>query len=363
MKRITYISSLKEKLSLSEIELIGQQARIKNEVVGITGILIYFDNLFFQIIEGGEDEIDALFMLIKSDHRHQNLLCLKADVDVNTRYFPEWSMKVINLDQRTDELTLPIKLLLQALIDSHHVIEKYTQSSILKTISEGINPLLLQPKQVERIIIFGDIISYSTLSEQLSIEDVFLVLNSYFEVCTRIITKKGGEVNKFIGDGLMAYFNGNDADKAIEACLEILEELEQVRKHAPDNSPLSLLYSGYGIAKGNVIEGNMGSDIKMDYTIIGDAVNTASRLESHTRIIEKSIVISELVKSCCKKDWDFVRMGQFYLKGRREHTAVYTLKNNLVDNFKDSEDLEVRIGEYVERNYKFRTTEMDSSCQ
>ncbi len=351
MKRITYISSLKEKLSLNEIESIGKKARLKNQTIGVTGILIYFNDLFFQIIEGGDQEIDGLYAEIKSDPRHRDLLCLKAESDLTMRYFPEWSMKVVNLNERTDELSLPIKLLLQALIDSHQVIEKYTQSSVLKVISEGINPLKLQPKQVERIIIFGDIISYSTLSEQLSIEDVFLVLNSYFEVCTRIITQKGGEVNKFIGDGLMAYFNGDDADKAIEASLEILKELEQVRKNSSAKSPLSLLYSGYGIAKGNVIEGNMGSDIKMDYTIIGDAVNTSSRLESHTRFVEKSIVISELVKDGCKVDWDFIRMGQFYLKGKLEHTAVYTLKNDLVDNFKDAEDLEVRIGEYVKRNY------------
>ncbi len=351
MRRITYISRLKEKLSLSEIESIGEAAKTKNDALGITGILIYFNDLFFQIIEGGANEIDDLYKSIKSDDRHQDILCLKGEFDLKLRYFPHWSMKVINLDKRTDELTLPIKLLLQALIDSHQVIEKYTQSSVLKVISGGINPLLIQPKQVDRIIVFGDVISYSTLSEQLSIEDVFLVLNSYFEVCTRIITKKGGEVNKFIGDGLMAYFDGDDADEAIEACLEILEELDQVRKLATSDSPLSLLYSGYGIAKGNVIEGNMGSDIKMDYTIIGDAVNTASRLESHTRFIEKSIVISELVKASCKKERDFIRMGKFYLKGKREHTAVYTLKDNLVDNFKEAADLPERIEAYVNRNY------------
>jgi len=349
MKRITYISKLKEKLSFSEIDKLGKIFQKNNQAKNITGTLIYFNHLFFQIIEGNEKDIDTLFNKIKDDHRHEDILALKSENEINERFFPDWSMKLTNLDHTTDELSLPIKLLFQALIDSHLVIEKYTQPSVLKIISDGINPLMIQPKELERIVVFGDILSYSSMAEQLCIEDVFLLINTYFEVCTRIITKKGGEVNKFIGDGFMAYFSGDNADLALEACLEILEELRQLRMTVPANSPLSLLYSGYGIDKGMVLEGNMGSEIKMDYTIIGDAVNTASRLEGHTRVVEKSIVLSELVKTSCKKKWDFIRLGQFYLKGQREHTAVYSINNKLVDNFKDKEDLSTRIDSFAKK--------------
>jgi len=352
MKRITYISKLKAKLSFSEIDELGKIFEKNNRTKKITGTLIYFNNLFFQIIEGTEKDIDLLFNKIKGDHRHEDILALKLENDISERYFPDWSMKLTNLDQKTDELSLPIKLLLQALIDSHMVIEKYTQPSVLKIISNGLNPVMIQPKEVERIIVFGDILSYSSLAEQLNIEDVFLLINSYFEICTRIITKKGGEVNKFIGDGFMAYFNGDNADFALEACIEILEDLRQLRITVSANSPLSLLYSGYGIDKGMVIEGNMGSEIKMDYTIIGDAVNTASRLEDHTRVVEKSIVLSELVKTSCKKKWDFIRLGQFYLKGQQEHTAVYSINHKLVNNFKDKENLLDRIAAFAMKSKK-----------
>lgn len=349
MKRITYISKLKAKLSFSEIEKLGKSFEKNNRTKNITGTLIYFNNLFFQIIEGNEKDIDTLYHKIKGDHRHEDVLALKLENEISTRYFPDWSMKLTNLDQKTDEFTLPIKLLLQALIDSHMVIEKYTQPSVLKIISNGLNPVMIKPKEVERIVVFGDILSYSTLAEQLNIEEVFLLINSYFEICTRIITKKGGEVNKFIGDGFMAYFNADHADLALEACVEILEELNLLRNTASATSPLSLLYSGYGIDKGIVIEGNMGSEIKMDYTIIGDAVNTAARLEDHTRVVEKSIVLSELVKTSCTKKWDFIRLGQFYLKGQREHTAVYSINHKLVDNFKDKENLTTRIVDFAKK--------------
>lgn len=349
MKRITYISKLKGDLSFSKIEELGKISQKKNQSVQITGTLVCFNNLFFQIIEGEDLEIDELYKKIKSDHRHEDILVLKSEDNIDKRFFPNWSMKVTNLDYNTDELSLPIKLLLQALVDSHLLIEKYTQPSVLKIIRDGINPLIMEPKEVERIILFGDIISYSYIAEQLSMKDVFLLLNTYFEICTRVITAKGGEVNKFIGDGLMAYFDGDAADYALEACIEILEELKQLRDTVPIHSPLSLLYSGYGLSKGKVLEGNMGSEIKMDYTLIGDAVNKAARLESHTRVVKKSIVLSELVKSSCQKEWDFIRLGQFYSEGNREQIVVYSINNELLYHYKDKENLSSEIEEFAKR--------------
>lgn len=351
MKRITYISRLKHSLSLTEIEAIGKSAGINNRKEEITGILLYFNNLFFQIIEGEDNAINNLFDIIKQDERHQDVLCLKSEENVTERYFPEWEMKLVNLDGRNDELSRPVKLLLQALLDSHTIVEKYTQSSVLKIISRGLNPLNTAPKQIERVILFGDIFSYTYMSEELNVEDVFLVINTYFEICTRIITEKGGEVNKYIGDGLMAYFDINNADGAIEACVEILDELHELRKNSTQSSPLKLLYSGFGMAQGKVLEGNMGSDIKMDYTIIGDAVNRASRLEGHTRVVEKALVIAEDVKNNCKKEWDFLRLGQFFLKGNKGHTAVYTVNTLPASHFNDSDQLTQRINNLVELRY------------
>ncbi len=245
-------------------------------------------------------------------------------------------MKIINLDNNVDELIRPIKILLQSITESHTIIEQYTQPSVLKILNKGINPLFVPPTPVKKIILFADIVSYSTISERMTIEDVFLILNTYFEICSRIILSKGGEVNKFLGDGLMAYFKVEQADDSIQACLDIMAELKKLRSSSAPHSPLRLLNSGFGLAQGKVIEGNMGSSFKTDYTIIGDAVNTASRLEELTREVNRSLVLSESLKRSTKKPWIFVNLGKYSLKGKEKYTKVYSIDHELVNNLKEN---------------------------
>lgn len=242
-------------------------------------------------------------------------------------------MKTINLDTTNDELMRPIKTLLQTLVESHTIIERYTQPTVLNILNSGINPLTVMPQLVERIIIFGDIVSYSLISETLTLDHVMLLLNTYFEICSRVIMRWGGEINKFIGDSVMAYFPVDHADQAIHACADILAELAHVQATAGTDSPLQLLYTGFGMAHGTVIEGNMGSAVKMDYTIIGDAVNVAARLEGLTRQLEHALVLSDTVKQHTREDWDFVSLGTHELVGKQSMIELYSIDNPLVRDF------------------------------
>ena len=336
MKRITYISRISHPLSIKEIEAIGNISSQNNLQVNITGLLVYFEKLFFQIIEGEDKEVDQLFKKIGKDPRHSDILRLKTEYEVRERLFPTWSMKTINLDHNVDELLRPIKILLQSVLESHSIIEKYTQPTILKILNKGINPLTVIPRPVEKIILFSDIVSYSAISEKRPIEDMLLILNTYFKICSQIISKNGGEVNKFIGDGLMAYFDIEQADNAIHSCLEILEALQNLRQNATENSPLQFLYSGFGLAQGSVIEGNMGSDFKTDYTIIGDAVNIASRLEGLTREVKCGLVLSDLLTQSTKEPWTFISLGKYNLKGKKYNSEVYSIDHSLVNDFKEN---------------------------
>ncbi len=335
MKRITYISRLTSPLSRKEIEKIGITSIQNNKRGNITGFLVYFDKLFFQIIEGSAVKVDELFEKIGKDPRHQDIIRLKTENDVDHRLFPEWSMKMIDLNNNVDELVRPIKVLLQAVTESHAIIEQYTQPAVLKILNQGINPIVVNPSPVEKIVLFADIVSYSTISERMTIENVFLILNTYFDICSRIIRGKGGEVNKFLGDGLMAYFDVELVDDSIQACLDIMQELQDLRQSSSTQSPLRFLNSGFGLAKGTVIEGNMGSRFKTDFTIIGDAVNTASRLEELTREVNRSLVLSEPVKQSTKRPWIFINLGKYNLKGKEMNTEVFSIEHDLVNEFKD----------------------------
>ncbi len=332
MKRITYISRLANPLSVDEIKAIGITSSQNNKRANITGLLVYFEKLFFQIIEGDEERIDQLYEKISNDPRHKDIVRLKTEDGIDQRLFPSWSMKTINLDSDVDELVNPIKILLQAVTESHTIIEQYTQPTILKIINNGRNPLDVPPRTVEKIILFADIVSYSRISERMTIEEVSLILNTYFEICSRIIMSKGGEVNKFLGDGLMAYFDVKQADDAIQSCLDIMEELQTLRQRVSKDSPLRLLNSRFGLSQGTVIEGNMGSRFKTDYTIIGDAVNTASRLEDLTREVKRSLVLSEALKHSTERPWSFINLGKYYLKGQEKNTEVYSIDHPLINN-------------------------------
>lgn len=333
MIRITYISKITHPLSIKEIEKIGIISSQNNKQVNITGLLVYFEKLFFQVLEGDDKEVERIFVKIRKDTRHKDILRLKTEYDITERLFPSWSMKMINLDNNVDELIRPIKILLRTIVESHSIVEKYTQPTILKMLNKGINPLNVPPVPLERVILFADIVSYSTISEKIPIEETLQFLNTYFEICSRIILSKGGEVNKFMGDGLMSYFDIGGADNAILACLEIMEELRILRQNSSVNSPNKLLNSGFGLDQGLVIEGNMGSPLKTDYTIIGDPVNVAARLQSMTREVSHSLVLSESVKNNTNESWTFISLGKYKLKGMEKKSEVYTIDHDLVKEF------------------------------
>ncbi|MFW6295867.1 MAG: BLUF domain-containing protein [Halothece sp.] len=339
MKRVTYISKFSRKLSPEEIEEISQKSQQNNHKKGITGVLLCYADFFFQIIEGETEKVDRLYEKILADNRHTNILCLKAEENVQERLFPQWSMHTINLDCNTSMMLTPLKTLLHTITESHLIIEKYTPKTIYKMIERGINPLAIPPSSVDRIVVFCDLVGFSTFTEKIPVIQVVYLVNTYFTICTQAISQNGGEVTKFIGDCVMATFPDDKTDAAITASLEILNELAELRNSAPTYSPLKFLYSGIGLSKGKVIQGNMGSSMKKDFTIIGDAVNVAQRIEALTRHLPRFLAFSSDVKVSTQLDWDFVAVDHFQPKGKEEILAIYSVNDDRC--LKKKEDIDI----------------------
>ncbi|MEI6331436.1 MAG: BLUF domain-containing protein [Pseudanabaena sp. ELA645] len=348
MKRLTYISNFSRSLTKKEIEDIGNISQTNNSREGITGVLLSCRGIFFQILEGEEDRIDRLYERILRDDRHNQILCLKSELNVFERRFPEWSMEVILLDENNDIILQPIKVLLQTLGESQTILSSYTQSGVLQAIASGLNPLTLKPRYTEKIILFADIISFSSITEKLEVGEVVELLNQFFTICTKQIAANGGEVAKFIGDCTMAYFDGNCADDALRASLSILADLELLRNQAPIHSPLRVLYTGIGLSKGIVLEGNIGSQTKKEYTVIGDAVNVAARIESLTRQLNRFLVFSAPVREGLSDRWKPVRLGDFHTKGREEIVEVYSIDDLLTFQKSDYQKLKQEIKQHLD---------------
>jgi len=335
-------------LTRKEIKNIGIVSQINNTKERITGILLSCGGIFFQILEGDDDQVDLLYEKILKDDRHDQIVCLASELNITERSFPEWSMKVIRLDKNNDILVKPIKVLLQTLGESKMALANYTHSGILQAIENGVNPLTLTPRYTEKIILFADIMSFTSITEKLQVTEVVELLNQFFTICTSEISAKGGEVTKFIGDCVMAYFDGDRADEALQASLDILSKLEILRDRSPINSPLRVLYVGIGLSKGTVLEGNIGSQIKKEYTIIGDAVNVAARIESLTRKLNRFLVFSAAVKDGLSDHWKLLKMDDFYAEGREAIVEVYSIDDPLVSQKSDFHNLKQEIKNQLE---------------
>jgi class 3 adenylate cyclase len=313
-------------MSDSEIQAISDFCHLRNRENQITGVLLYFCGLFFQTIEGDDEKIDQLFTKIRQDRRHNDVLCLKMETGNIERMFPDWSMKYVNLDSNAGAIDLPVRLLLESIIESHQIIGHYTQPAVLQILNQGVNPLTISPRKEEKIILFADLVNFSAVSEILAVEDIAAMLDRFFEISSRIISDLAGEVNKF----------RDQADNALRACIFISHALSEQRKQATESSAMRFLSCGFGLAQGMVIEGNMGSHVKTDYTIIGDAVNTASRLEAMTREVGKSIVLCEKIRQSLIEEWDLISVGRLQLKGKEKAIEVFYLQHELVEDFAES---------------------------
>ena len=344
MKRIMYISTLTAALPEEEIRAIGRVASQNNKKIGVTGILLSAHEFFFQILEGDEAGVDRLVELIRQDPRHKDLLILKAERGVTERLFPNWSMRTIRLEEASGMILQAIRIMLENITQSHRIIERYTQPSVLRFLTEGVNPLEVPVRKTEKIIVFGDMVGFSLLSQKFVVDEVAEVVNAFLDVCSKRIVQFGGEVTKYIGDCVVGHFRPDQADAAIESVLQILHEVQDMRQRSGMCRLMQFLFCGFGLSQGEVVEGNIGSTIKMDYTVLGDAVNLAARLEALTRTLQRAIAMSETVKSGAKRNWPFERVGEFKLKGQEQACSVYTIDEPVVGEFKTHDQLATEMG-------------------
>lgn len=331
MKRITYISNFARPLSFEDIEQISETSNRNNGRDELTGALFCFRNIFYQILEGPEEKVDQCYKRIMGDDRHDNIFCLQVERDIDRRMYPDWKMNTVVLDERTDSLVRPIKNLLSALVNTHRQMETYTPGPVLAAIQQGIDPAELKPRRTERIVLFSDIVSSTSLIEGMAADDINRFLEAYYGAANAAILEHEGEILKLTGDGLMAHFDPDQAADAVRAALSLLERLKRVREAAGPDDILSQLHTGIGITSGAVLEGNIGSEHFRDYSLIGDTVNTAARLESVTRKVFKAIVFDGAIAGRLGADFNVKQVGTYKPKGKRERLKIYTVQHPVID--------------------------------
>jgi adenylate cyclase len=176
-------------------------------------------------------------------------------------------------------------------------------------------------------ILFTDIRSFTTISEKMDAQALVALLNEYFSEMVGIVMQEDGVVDKYIGDAIMAVFGApvpkaNDAIHAVRAAVRMRQALKHLNERLAERG-IAELKTGIGIHTGEVVAGNIGSEKRMEYTVIGDAVNLASRLESNTKELGVNVLISEDTYELVKDEISTRPVKEITVKGRAKPVMTY----------------------------------------
>ncbi|MDO4501035.1 MAG: adenylate/guanylate cyclase domain-containing protein [Erysipelotrichaceae bacterium] len=210
--------------------------------------------------------------------------------------------------------------------------KKYVAPQVVEEISKkGEFNIVLGGEKRDIAVLFVDIRGFTPMSEGLKPEEVVEILNEYLNLTTNAIFKNKGTLDKYIGDATMAVFNAPiDLDdyvyRAVLTALDIAKGSEALHQKLMDRFGKSVSF-GIGVNCGDAVVGNIGCDFRMDYTAIGDTVNTAARLESNAK--PSQILISEEVKKRLEGRIKVTEIGYIPLKGKSKEICVYQLDDVL----------------------------------
>ncbi|MCB1146489.1 MAG: adenylate/guanylate cyclase domain-containing protein [Leptospiraceae bacterium] len=221
---------------------------------------------------------------------------------------------------------------------------KFVNPEIAQMILKGDLALIGESKNVA--VFFSDIRSFTAISENLEPAEVVGFLNEYFTLMVDIIHKSNGVVDKFIGDAIMAVWGapvskGNDIENAVSAAVQMRKALLKFNT-GRGSAKKPIIKIGSGINFGPVLAGQIGSNDRLEYTVIGDAVNLASRLEALNKPYGTDIIIPEHVFDDIKGTFNCVSLGSIKVKGKTKPIKIYCVLGRKDDSDAPSNLAELR---------------------
>ncbi|RME14306.1 MAG: HAMP domain-containing protein [Bdellovibrio sp.] len=209
-----------------------------------------------------------------------------------------------------------------------NVLNKFHGSSIAEDILKGDLELGGSRKKVT--VFFSDIRDFTKFSEGHTAEEVVDMLNEYFQIMVGIINKHHGVVDKFIGDAIMAVWGApepseEDEYNAVKACLEMRQALEELNQKRLQRGQVEIKI-GIGLHTGEAISGTIGSSERMEYTVIGDAVNQAARIEASTKAFGADLLLSDEIAEKVKDRFILELAGKAEVKGKSKPLTLYKVR-------------------------------------
>ncbi len=223
-------------------------------------------------------------------------------------------------------------------------MSRYMDPALADQMMEGGEANMMGGQDTIATVLFSDVRSFTTITEALGAQGTVQLLNEYFEIMVDCITSEGGMLDKFIGDAIMAAFgipmaHDDDEDRGVRAAIAMMTRLHEYNQTRLDKGLMAIDH-GMGLNTDKIVAGNIGSQKRMDYTMIGDGVNLAARLESACKQYSAHILISEYTMSKLKGTYRTRYIDDVVVKGKTEPVGVYEVLDyhtedsfpNLMDN-------------------------------
>lgn len=226
--------------------------------------------------------------------------------------------------------------------DGLRSFQKYVPADLVRQLIKTNQSLKLGGQDQELTMMFTDIANFTAISENLPAQDLMLHLSHYLDDLTKIIMEENGTVDKYIGDAIMAFWGApvplkNPISLACRTALRCQNRLIDLNKVWEENN-LPIMETRIGLATGNVVVGNLGSSERMNYTVIGDSVNLASRLEGLNKFYGTSIIVSEKTQKEVKDQFQFRFLDKVAVKGQSHGIPIYELLAECQDTLADEID-------------------------
>ena len=206
-------------------------------------------------------------------------------------------------------------------------MSKYISKDVMQNVVKNMDSIKLGGKRAEVTVLFADIRGFTSISEQLSAVEVTKILNEYFSELVPIIENYNGILNKFMGDAILAIFgepikNEKHPIDAVRCADKMLKKVRMLQeKWLNEGRPK--IEIGIGIATGEVFIGNIGSEERLEYTVIGDTVNTASRIENYNKVYRTNFLISEETYLKVQKYVDVIKIREVSIRGKAKRINIY----------------------------------------
>lgn len=206
---------------------------------------------------------------------------------------------------------------------------RFLPKDVVDLIDAGALTMELGGKEIKATILFADIRNFTSISEKHAPSEILRMLNQYFSAMAEIIFRNGGMIDKYIGDAIMAVFGAprpaeDDARRALNAAREMDAALEDLN-HRLASEGLETIRTGIALHTGVVVAGNIGSLQRMDYSVIGDAVNLTSRLEGLNKQFKTRLLFSDRTRQEIMDDLPCQFVARAQIRGKSEPVDVYTL--------------------------------------